>query len=72
MSSWFLTRFDTNQAVQPQEMARGVKLQIWKVEGLYYLCSKKKGADQPLVFTYAKIRFSHDATLLICHNEPTF
>ena len=72
MFPWFPTRFDTNRAVQPHEMARGVKFRIWKVEELYYLCSEKEGADQPLVFTYAKIRFSHDAALLICHNEPTF
>ena len=27
-------------------MARGLKFQIKKEEGLYYLCIKKKGADQ--------------------------
>ena len=60
-----LTRSDTNQAVQPQKMARGLKL----VEGLYYLCSENKGADQlrvtaqlicAFIFAYAKIRFSLD------------
>ena len=35
-----------NHAVQPQEMARGMKFQILKVEGLYYLCSINKGTDQ--------------------------
>ena len=34
-TAWFLTRSDTNQAVHPQKMARGLKLQILKVEGLY-------------------------------------
>ena len=36
---------DTNQAVQLQKIARGLKFQIQKVEGLYYLCSENKGAD---------------------------
>ena len=43
---WFPTRSDTNQAVQPQKMARGLKFGIKEVEGLYYLCSEDKGADQ--------------------------
>ena len=43
---WFPTLSDTNQAVQLQKMARGMKFWIEKVEGLYYLCSKNKGADQ--------------------------
>ena len=33
----FPTRSNTNQAVQLQEMARGLELQIKKKEGLYYL-----------------------------------
>ena len=44
-SSGFRTRSDTNQAVQPQEMARGLKFGIYEVEGLYNLCSENKGAD---------------------------
>ena len=43
---WFLTRSDTNQAVQPLEMARGLKFCIKEVEGLYYPSSENKGADQ--------------------------
>ena len=43
---WILTRSDTNQAVQPQEMARGWKFLIKDVEVLYYPSSKNKGADQ--------------------------
>ena len=34
-----------NRAVLPQKMARSLKLQILKVEGLYYLRSDNKGAD---------------------------
>ena len=50
-------------------MARGLKFRILKVEALYYLCSKNKGADQlcgyceadlRLCFAYAKSQFSHD------------
>ena len=40
------TRADTNRAVQPQNMARGLKVRIQEVKGLYYLCSENKGADQ--------------------------
>ena len=43
---WFSTRSGTNQAVQLQKMARGLKFRIQKVEGWYYLCSEHKGADQ--------------------------
>ena len=43
---WFPTWSDTNQAVQLQKMARGLKFRIKKVEGSYYLCSENKGADQ--------------------------
>ena len=43
---WFPTWFDTNQAVQLQKMASGLKFRIQEEEGLYYLCSKSKGADQ--------------------------
>ena len=43
---WFPTWSDTNQAVQLQKTARGLKFHIYKVKGLYYLCSENKGADQ--------------------------
>ena len=42
---WFLTRSDTNRAVQSQKVARGLKFRILKEEGLYYLCGENKGAD---------------------------
>ena len=87
-SSRFLTRSDTNEAVQPQEIASDLKFQIY-VEGLYYLCSKNKGADQlrgyraadlHLCFRICKV---HDAAqikwmtnlfqiLFICHDMSEF
>ena len=36
---------NTNQTVQPQREARGLKFLIYEVEGSYYLCSQKD-ADQ--------------------------
>ena len=68
---WFPTWSDTNQAVQLQKMARGLKFR--KVEGLHYLCSENKGADQlrgyreadlRLCFRVCKCWFSHDAVQL--------
>ena len=53
---WFPTRSDTNQAVQPQKMARGLKFQIKKVGGLYYQCSENKGADQLCSYREADLR----------------
>ena len=45
-SSGFPTRSDTNRAVQPHEMARGLKFRIKKEEGLYmyYQCCENKDA----------------------------
>ena len=62
--SGFLTRSDTNRAVQPHGMARCLKFQIYD-EGLYNLCSENKGVDQLLAdlglcFHISKKRFSHD------------
>ena len=65
----FPTRSDTNKAVQPQKIARGLKFRILKVEGLYYPCSENKGADQLRGYREADLRlccricekrFSHD------------
>ena len=73
LSSGIPTRSYTKQAVQPQKMARGLKLWMHDVEGLFYLCSKMKGTNQlrlttqlicAFVFTYAKNRFSCER--LIC------
>ena len=53
---WFPTRSDTNRAVQPQKMARGLKFRIQVEEGLYYLCSENKGADQLRGYCEAALR----------------
>ena len=52
----FPTWFDTNQAVQLQRIARGLKFQIWKVEGSYCLCSENKGANQLCGYREADLR----------------
>ena len=52
----FPTRSDTNQAVQPHKLARGLKLCIQEVEGLFYLCSENKGADQLRGYREADLR----------------
>ena len=64
---WFPTWSDTNQAVQLQKMARDLKFWIKKVEGLPYLCSENKGADQ--------LRGYHKADLHLCFRickKPVF
>ena len=53
---WFPTRCDTNQAVQPQKMTRGLTFGIEEVEGLYYPCSENKGADQLRGYREADLR----------------
>ena len=70
LTFWFPTWADTNRAVQPHKMVRGLKFQIYEVEGLYYLCSENKGTDQLRGYREAdlrlcfrickKKRFSHD------------
>ena len=52
----FPTRSDTNQAVQPQKMARGLKFRIKVVEGLYYPSSENKDADQLRGYREADLR----------------
>ena len=47
---------DTNWAVLSQNMARGLKFHIYEVEGLYYLCSENKGADQLRGYREADLR----------------
>ena len=53
---WVPTWSDTNQAVQLQMMARGLKFQIKKVEGSYYPDSEKKGAGQLRSYCAADLR----------------
>ena len=50
---WFPIRSDTNQAIQLQKMARGLKFRIYKVEGLYYLYHR--AADLRLCFRICKM-----------------
>ena len=56
--SGFLTRSDTDRAVQPQKKARGLKFWIKKEEGLHFLCGEIKSADQ--------LRGQHAADLRFC------
>ena len=73
---WFPTWSDSNQAMQSQKMARGLKFRIYKVEGLDYLqyVAKTKALISFAVtaklicifdFPYAKCWFSHDAAHFI-------
>ena len=55
-SGFTTTWSDTNRAVQSLNMARGFKFQVQKVEGLYFPCSKNKGADQLRVHCEADLR----------------
>ena len=55
---WFPTWSNTNQAVQLQKMASGLKFRTEKVEGSYYLCSENKDADQ--------LRGNHEADQHLC------
>ena len=74
LSSGFPTRSDTNRTMLSQKMTGGLKSRVKEVQGLYYLCSENKCADQlrgyraadlRLFFAYAKSRFSHDAAHLV-------
>ena len=59
-SSGFPTRYDTNLAVQIQKMTRGLKFRIYEIQGLYYICSENKAADQLCGYREADLRlFSH-------------
>ena len=53
---WFPTWSDTNRAVKLKKMARGLKYQILKIEGSYYLCSENKGTDQLRGYREADLR----------------
>ena len=58
LTFWFPTWSETNQAVQLQKMARGLKFRFYKVKELYYLCGENKGADQ--------LRGNREADLRLC------
>ena len=53
---WILTTSDTNQAVQPLEMPRGLKFCIKEEEVLYYPSSENKDADQRRGYREADLR----------------
>ena len=53
---WFLTRSDTNLAVQLLEMARDLKFCIKEVEVLYHPSCENKGADQLRGYREADLR----------------
>ena len=56
---------DTKQAVQPQKMARSLKVRILEVEELYYLSSENKGADQLRVYRGFRIIMQKSGFLTI-------
>ena len=61
------TRSHTNQAVQPQKIAKTLKFRIYIEEGLYSPYSENKGADQ--------LRGYREADLRLCFRickEPVF
>ena len=66
---WFPTWSDTNQAVQLQKMARCLKFRFYEVEGLYYPCSKNKGADQLRGYRKADLRLCFRICKMFSHNE---
>ena len=53
---WFPTWSDTNQAVQLQKMARGLKFRISKEAGLFYLRRENEGAEQLRGYREADLR----------------
>ena len=53
---WFPTWSDTNRAVQPHKMARGLKFRIEIEEELHYPCGENKGADQLRGYREADLR----------------
>ena len=69
--SMFPTRSYINRAVQPQKIARGLKVQVWKVEKLFYRCSENKGADQLHSYRAADLYCAADLRLCfrICKKQ---
>ena len=71
---WFPTWSDTNQAVQPQKIARVLKFQIRKLRDCTTYVAKTKALISfavtaklicVFVFAYANCWFSHDAAQMI-------
>ena len=57
----FPTKSNTNLAVRKHKMAKGLNLPIKTEDGLYYMCSENKGADQ--------LRGCHTADLPLCFRK---
>ena len=53
---FFLTRSETNRAVQSQKIGSGLKFRIYIEVGLHYPCSENKGADQLCSYCAADLR----------------
>ena len=53
---WFLDMSDANWAEQPQKTARSLKFWIQEKEGLYFLSSENKDADQLRGYREADLR----------------
>ena len=51
--------------LEAQKTTRGLKFRILEVEGLYYLCSDNKGADQQRGYRAADLRLC----FRICKNQ---
>ena len=75
---WFPTGSDTNQAMQSQKMARGLKFRIKKEEGCTIRVAKTKALISfavtaklicVFVFANAKCWFSHDAAQMTTLND---
>ena len=74
LSSRFPTRSDTNRAIQPQKMTRGLKFWIYLEDGLYNQCSENKDDDLLCGYRIADLPlFSHmqkAGFLMISHVYP--
>ena len=62
---WVPTRSETNQPVQSQKIARGLKFRMKEEEGLYYPCSENKGADQLPGYCEAGLRLCFRKSILL-------
>ena len=54
----FPTRCDSNLAVQPQKMTKGLKFRMKEEERSHYICSENKGANQLGSYCAADLRIS--------------
>ena len=66
---WVPIRINTNWAVQSQKLVRGLKFWIEKIEDLYYMCNKNKGADQLRSYCKADMRLCFRICKLLISQE---